>query len=274
MEKYSYAFNNIENYLKDSKDSGNKFSSYLRKNKIPHLSYTSISTIDFCPYRYYLTYITGVELDPPPLYFVKGRIFHEYAAAKYQVCLAKGYKSSSTGLLYLPGDLDKEHKVHIKNAASVLNNNIWNNWEIVGIEKPFVFSISDDIPPIVGVIDLLLKMNGKISIVDHKTGRDFFKTDLYDPSKLQMSIYFKYVSEKYETDEITLYYDKYRWINNLDCIRKPPFEREEVKIDKTKWRNTEKSIRNSFQKINDFKENDSYPKTGECFRCPYRECCW
>ena len=273
MSKFEKAYKDIKSYLVGNNDSGDRFSSYLRKNKIPHLSYTSISSIDSCPYRYYLTYIKCVELDPTPLYFIKGKVFHEYAAAKYKICMEEGFTSTYNSRLYLPGTLDEDHKTHIKNATTVLNKNIWENWEIIGIERPFVFSISDDIPPIVGVIDLLLEKDGMISVVDHKTGRDFFKTNFYDPSKIQMSIYYKYVSEEFRSSNISLYYDKYRWINNLDRIRKPAFEREKINITKNTWRTTENLLKSSYQMINNYADRGTYPKNGECFRCPYKELC-
>ena len=90
--------------------------------------------------------------------------------------------------------------------------------KVVGIEKPFVYLMEQAIPPVVGVIDLILRRGETLILIDHKTGRDFYQPDI-----LQMAVYFNYLRSTGIKGECEFYYDSYRWVENLTRIRKPAF---------------------------------------------------
>jgi len=164
-------------------------------------------------------------------------------------------------------------KRHLLNAVHELQRNAWKDWEIISIEKPFVLEIGDELPPCVGVIDLLLKKGDKYAVVDHKTGRSFFQTDFFDPDRLQMAIYRKYVERTFSPQECLSFYDKYRWVNSLKRIRKPAFEREEIRLTNRNWDTTHRQLADSFHEMRSYYVKKQYPKDGNCFVCPYRDLC-
>ena len=74
----------LSKFLRNWQASPGEFGAFLRKKRIPHLSFSSISTLEFCEYRYYLEYVLRRKLKETPLYFTKGKLFHRVAADFYQ----------------------------------------------------------------------------------------------------------------------------------------------------------------------------------------------
>jgi CRISPR/Cas system-associated exonuclease Cas4 (RecB family) len=162
-----------------------------------------------------------------------------------------------------------DHETHLRNAVTVHLENLWQGCEVVAIEEPFVMQIDDQLPPCVGVIDLILKKDGNFILIDHKTGHDFYHQD-----ELQMAIYVEYIKRRYGASDSRFYYEQYRWVNNLDRIRKPAFQRTEVILPTHYWQQALQRIQSSYQSIKKIKTSGTAMKNGECFRCPYRTVCW
>jgi hypothetical protein len=129
--------------------------------------------------------------------------------------------------------------------------------------------IAPDLPPCVGVIDLVLQRDGSLILLDHKTGRDFFAEDA-----LQMAIYVEYMRRQFGDVPCAFYYDHYRWVNNLERIRKPAFQRNPVTPHANPWPAALERIRAGYRKIEEIRARKRAERTGECFRCPYRGTCW
>jgi hypothetical protein len=162
-----------------------------------------------------------------------------------------------------------DQETHLRNAIILHLENLWQDCEVVAVEEPFVMQIDDQLPPCVGVIDLILKKDGKYILIDHKSGRDFYPHD-----ELQMAIYVEYIKRRYGGSDSKFYYEQYRWVNNLDRIRKPAFQRTEVILPDHNWHQSLRRIQNGYQLIRKIRENGAATKAGECFRCPYRNICW
>ncbi len=245
-----------------------QFADTLKRNHIPHISFSQITSVEFCPYKYYLEYVEMVELDPPPMYFTKGRLLHQIIAKSYQ----KIDHHESLDIDEYDNLIDNQlwdvHNQHLKNAVRVHLDNLWSGCQVIAVEKPFVMILDEALPPCVGIIDLILQQNGRMILIDHKTGRDFYPQDV-----LQMAIYAEYISRQFGTSEIAFYYDHYRWVNNLDRIRKPAIQRTEMVIPSGYFKEALNRIQNGYQKINNIMTTHSAAKHGECFRCPYRTYC-
>jgi hypothetical protein len=249
--------------------SGNRFGQTLKRRKIPHLSFSQVAAVEFCHQRYYLDYVKGVKLDPIPNYFIKGKMMHEFIASSYE-SLARNRKIKSASYSKtISKYYDDQHRVHLENAVQVHLDNIWQNYEILGVEKPFVFLLNNELPPLVGVIDLLLKKEGRIIIVDHKTGGDF-----YPPDRLQMAIYLKFALQEYPGKEVEIYYDQYRWVNDLRRIRKPPLQRTRIHLPSSSWETAFERIYDGYKGMKRIKDEGYGKRNGECYRCPFREICW
>jgi len=255
--------------IMESTKGGDKFGQTLRKKKIPHLSFSQIAAVEFCHQRYYLDYIKAVKLDPIPNYFVKGKLLHQFIASSYMKIADNQKINPAMYLRAITRYYEDHHRVHLENAVQVHLENIWQECEVIGVEEPFVVVIDENLPPLVGVIDLLLKQDDKITIVDHKTGNDF-----YSPNELQVAIYLYYAQQKFPQYEVKIYYDQYRWVNNLGRIRKPPLLRSEVTLPLDSWHKALVRIRDGYKIMKNIREEDWAVRDGECFRCPFRNECW
>lgn len=258
----------IQTLIADFQGDGDVFAEMLRNEDLPHLSFSQISTLEFCPYRYYLQYVLYQQPEPLPDYFTKGKLLHQ--------CLARYYQAQKDGINIDLIDFKEEivalsnpaFHTHLLNALQVHSQNRWQDCEIVAIEHPFVFSISAGLPPMVGIIDLILRNGETILLVDHKTGRNFYEDD-----ELQVAIYSRYIMERYGIDQCRLFYDHYRWVENLERIRKPAFQRKEVSTLPASWSSYLERIQLAAEKIERVQAGTILPSSPSCFRCPYRHNC-
>jgi CRISPR/Cas system-associated exonuclease Cas4 (RecB family) len=258
----------IESVIEKTNGDSDLFARTLKLNHIPHISFSQITSIEFCPYQYYLQYIQLLDPKPVPLYFEKGKLLHKIIASSYGRASRHEQVSIHEYFDLVDMHFTGEHNLHLKNAIRIHLANIWENYELIAVEQPFVMSIDPELPPCVGVIDLILKQDDRLIIVDHKTGRDF-----YHPDRLQMAIYKDYVEKHYGVEECAFYYDHYRWVIDLTRIRKPAIQRSEIPIDPGVWGEELQRIKRGYRKIDKILSTKSAVKHGECFRCPYRSVC-
>lgn len=260
-------FEQINALIKQSRSDGEHFAETLRQKRIPHLSFSQITTVESCEYRYYLQYIALSDLDPVPEYFTKGKSLHHIIAKTYED-LSRG---NVIDIEIHRDQIDQTHsaeaKLHLRNAVDLHLRNIWQN-KVVAIEQPFAMIIDNSMPVCVGVIDLVLQDDDGYIVVDHKTGRDFAPQD-----ELQTAIYVAFIERNIGNGKCSFYYDQYRWVNNLSRIRKPAFQRIPITLQKNYWHNAVQRITCGWDKINKISTSGYAAKNGECFRCPYRSLC-
>lgn len=258
----------ILSIIKETGGVSDRFVEKLRQNRITHLSFSQISAVEFCHHRYHLQYVQLVDPMPLPDYFTKGKLLHQMIAMSYE-CVAHNMPiAMDDHFRLIDNHYQDEHQKHLRNAVLVHLENLWKDCEIVAIEEPFAMLMDPELPPVVGIIDLVLKRNGTFILIDHKTGRDFYPQD-----ELQMAIYRHFIQDKYGADECQFYYDNYRWVNNLGRIRKPAFQRVKVTLPALFDGDTISRIQKGYQNIQMIRSEDWGAKNGECFRCPYRKVC-
>jgi len=268
MENFKEAAKRIDQVIRECRGDSDRFAETLRGEEVPHLSFSQVTTIEFCEYRYYLQYIEKEEPEPFPEYFTKGKLLHQLIAETYEM-IKTGSENGNVSVEYRIADTCVgDNKRHLINAYHVHQANLWVGFTVADVEHPFVMEIDDELPPMVGVIDLVLKQNGHFVLVDHKSGRNFYPYD-----ELQVAIYKKYIQATYQGADCQLYYDHYRWVNNLDRIRKPAFQRTEVSVDGSSWPGYLKRIQKAYTLIRGIKNGMAPSRDGECFRCPYRKNC-
>ena len=254
--------------LNEAKNNTDQFIDALHQKQIPHLSFSQVAAVEFCPRRYQLQYIELVELKPTPMYFIKGKIFHQVIAQTYQSIQSQEELDPLHLTEWIDSEVNPDHRNHMHNATKVMLENLWQGYEIEGIEQPFVLMIDPNLPPCVGVIDLILCQGDQFIVIDHKTGRDFYKEDV-----LQMALYGLFIQEKYPDGKCSFYYDHYRWVNHLERIRKPAFIRNQVTISVIEQEQALERIRQGFYKIDQIRHTGKAKKDGQCFLCPYRRNC-
>jgi hypothetical protein len=268
---FDQAYSAIQDLIAKCAGDSDRFAEKLRAERIPHLSFSQVTTVEACPYRYYLQYVRGIDPEPVPDYFTKGKLLHQLIARDYSNGHGQYFDRLSTRPDYedeVALQFSDENLAHLLNALELHRQNAWRDAEVVGVEHPFVMRVDESLPPMVGVIDLVLKSDDGFLLVDHKTGRNFYPDD-----ELQVAIYARYILQAYGGLNSRLFYDHYRWVKNLARIRKPAFQRVEVRAEPTHWPQDLARIRAAYGKIQTILDNGSAPRHGECFRCPYRGMC-
>lgn len=183
----------------------------LEKTKNRKESYSSLSLLKQCPYKYFLKYIKGNYCSTSSIALEIGNICHKVMELKESEklpfnklteILTKGYHSTEENLkgireikdFYFDDWLTVGRKSGISyqdKINSFVENRIRISdsleWEIVATEKPFLIEV--DGVKITGKIDKVEKnSNGDYKITDYKTNDKVFDDkDLKTP--LQMYIY-------------------------------------------------------------------------------------
>ncbi len=259
----------ILSVIEATRGNSDQFAETLRHNHIPHLSFSQVSAVEYCHYRYFLQYEQLVDPVPVPDYFTKGKLLHQVIASSYLSLAGLQPVDPQPYYQLIHRHYQGAAETHLQNAVAVHLDNLWQDCQVVAVEEPFAMLIDERLPPVVGVIDLILKQNGSYILIDHKTGRDFYPQD-----ELQMAIYVEYARQRFGGDQFRFFYEQYRWVNNLKRIRKPAFQRPEVILPSYYWQLALSRIQSGFQQIERIKTTQQAKKEGECFRCPYFNVCW
>ena len=258
----------IQTLLQAASGDAERFLLSMKDAQLPSLSFSKVSAVEFCQHRFYLQYILHLEPDPIPDYFTKGKLLHAVIAQTYRKLSSQMAIDLNEHFDLISQTYSGENQIHLMNAARIHLGNVWKDILVVGIETPFAFLISSDLPPVIGVIDLILRQGERYLVIDHKSGRDF-----YPPDELQMAIYRQYIIHQFEVKECEFFYEHYRWVKNLQRIRKPAFLRSPVNLPEDGWQASIDRVRHAFGLMQLIRERNAAPKDGDCFRCPYRKNC-
>jgi hypothetical protein len=240
----------------------------LDRRRARYISFSKVTCLEFCPYRYVLEYVKLKRLRPEPSYFMKGRLFHQ-GAAKFYEAKRSGPEPASPALHTSANRrLNGKDKAHVLNALKLLAEHSFKGWDVAAIESPFVLYLGPDLPPCIGIADLILRKGTHFAIVDHKTGKTFNK-----PDPLQLVIYREHIFRKYKARKCTAILDQYRWVRDLEHIRKPAFKRSTCKLGRNAWNRALKRIRSAHEEIVTIEREQDAAGTGSCFICPYKWVC-
>jgi ATP-dependent exoDNAse (exonuclease V) beta subunit len=265
---FQESYTALQTVLKQVNNDSELFVQALHHQNLPYLSYSQITTVEFCQQRYYLQYILGQQPEPLPDYFTKGKRLHELIAQTYQ-----GEKDGAVVSLedlhaQLAASKEFCDLAHLANALNLHQQHRWQAERVLAVEHPFAILLAEDLPPLVGVIDLVLKDGNAIILVDHKTGRNFYPYD-----ELQVAIYAHYIRTIYPDYDCRLYYDHYRWVNNLQRIRKPAFQRTLVQMQPALDVLYRQRIYTAAGIIQRMHAGAKPSHAGACFRCPFQKNC-
>jgi len=164
--------------------------------------------------------------------------------------------------------LDVGHGIHLRNAVTLLVDNVCPSHEVVAIEKPFVMSLGKNLPPLVGVIDLILRKGDTFMVIDHKTGKEFYGQD-----DLQLILYREHVLRTYRPKVCRAYFDQYRWVNNLQRIRYPAFQRSPATLGRWAWKHAVERIQEAYRDIRRIEKEGTTHRSELCYMCPMSDVC-
>jgi hypothetical protein len=81
------------------------------------------------------------------------------------------------------------------------------------------------------------------------------------------------VRRQYGAERCAGYYDQYRWVNNLDRIRKPASRRTKVTIRKGTWNTVLRRIAKRYRQMKKIEQTGRAEGSGDCWVCPYKDLC-
>jgi hypothetical protein len=262
------ALQEIQILLQSANGDTDEFIRMMKESQLPSLSFSKVSTVESCQYRFYLQYVLHLEPEPVPEYFIKGKLLHALIAQTYRLLSNQEQIDPQTRLEAISRIRSEEQRTHLMNAAAIHLQNLWQDCEVLGIEVPFVMLVDPQLPPMIGVIDLLLKQGDRYIVIDHKSGRDF-----YPPDQLQMAIYRQWLRVERQAGECQFFYEHYRWVNNLQRIRKPAFLRSSVELPVDGWPASLERINTAYAVMQRIRAGGIARRNGDCYRCPYRAMC-
>lgn len=149
-----------------------------------HLSHSQVSTYLLCPLRYKLSYVERVEPDFVSSALVQGSGIHEVIASFYQAHLQNERLPREEMVRQFHSFWEaEEQKKPIKfngddrEATIAMSERLIEVFcekvqpkQIIAIEEPFRISIGEELPDLVGVIDLIESdETGEITVADTKT---------------------------------------------------------------------------------------------------------
>ena len=134
-------------------------------------------------------------------------------------------------LAEIAGQYEGRNQRHLENAFRVHLQHSWKDVEVIAVEKPFAMLIDPHLPPCVGVIDLVRQAGRYLrSLWIIRPGGIFTRRMIYKaPSMWNTSAGVSGMCSS------AFYYDHYRWVENLQRIRKPALQRTRLISPEPGW---------------------------------------
>lgn len=187
----------------------------ITKDGVLYSSYSQLDLYERCPYQWYLKYIEGDRTAIVSKYLEYGSAIHETLEELFKM-LCNGEKPELQEITRryhhyikiheIPFDSYEEEMEYVMEGLLMLERlyepkneleKLMMTSKIIGVEKEFKVNV--DGVDIIGFIDLVLRTDDGIVLVDHKSGKS-----LFDKTKLQTNLQFPIyaMAMKNEYDEL------------------------------------------------------------------------
>jgi len=245
-----------------------EFMRHLDQQRTPYLSHSKVATIERCPRCYYQQYLLG---EPPSSEaLTTGVAFHQAAAAFYEARRAgrRGLSVDDLCRLMPPTPIPDEQP-YLNNACKTLLQNAWDEYEVAAVEELFFMDLAPELPPVIGIIDLVLRADRSYVVVDHKTSKRFNDLD-----SGQLELYAEQVRRSREVTECAAAFDEYRLVPDLQRVRKPVFRRTPVAVSPAGVPAMIGRYARAWERIARIQGEDDATPGAECWFCRPRQACW
>ena len=274
------------------------------------ISYSQIKQFSECPRRWKLRYIDGHKERKPSIHTVFGTAMHEtlqhYVDTMFKQSAKAAdefdhhaflkdrmrdcYKSeieAGVDQFSTPGEMHEFYLdgLEIIDYFKKKRRGYFSkrNTEFLGAEVPILVETdANDNVMLMGFVDLVLKENGKIRIIDIKTSRQAWSKEKKKSEGLQLRLYKKYFSKQYDVsvDDIKIEYfivKRKIWANSdfpqsRIQVYEPASGKPSInKAEKTLNEFVQHSFDESGKKLKD-KEYPAIPglKSNHCTFCPFK----
>jgi len=220
----------LERSWKRSRRFGKELGDFVKRLdrlQIPYISHSKVTCVETCARCYYKRYVLGEDEQTGAM--LRGTVFHQAAAGLYEaVRRGESVKRPKVADLPLARDLTGSNRQLLKNGLELLWLHRWEGCDVIAVEEVLFFDLHRRLPPVIGVVDLVLQQNGTMLVVDHKTTTG--KLGLMDAD--QLVLYAEHFRRCHATNSIVGVFDHYRLVQNLGTIRKTAFRRSPVSVDR------------------------------------------
>ena len=240
-----------------------EFADRLDDQGIPYLSHSKIFLYEQCPRCYHKKFILR-EPEEVSEAMRRGQSFHRAATNLYASLRDKTSLPTRSRLLAAPErkTLSKESVALLANAIDLLRKHRWGDHEVISMEEPFFMDLAPGLPPIIGITDLVLRLEETWIVVDHKTIRQ--KTN-HDPS--QLVLYAEHVRRMHSSKCVIGVFDSYRLVPDLKTATRYPFQRIPVSVDRSLLPPLVTRYRKAWKKISAMKPGHVPTANSDCYKC-------
>ncbi len=150
--------------------------------EVPHLSYSRLQRYLFCPEQYRLYYVENLRPRIPPAGMVFGQVLHEALAGFFRrsidpVQTFQKVWGELRGVELAYGERDSWEKLAAsgtKLLATFVREEAGRITEVEAVEQGFSLTVTSLGVPLVGVVDLLARLDGTRTVIDFKSAaRDY-----------------------------------------------------------------------------------------------------
>ena len=274
------------------------------------ISYSQIKQFTDCPHRWKLRYIDGHKERKPSIHTVFGTAMHETIQHYVEMVYKQSAKAADAfdHHSYLKTRMRAQYKVEIEMGVSQFSSaGEMNEFYLDGIEiidflkkkrrlyfgKKNVEFLGSELPILVetdanenvllmGFVDLVIRENGKLRIIDIKTSRSTWSKDKKRSEGLQLRLYKKYFAKQYnvsEADIIIEYLIVKRKIWANSDFPQSRIQQYQPAAGKPSINKSEKVlatfVNEAFDKQGKKIKTNNYPaypgkKNNNCHFCPYK----
>ena len=237
------------------------FISKLDREAIRYLSHSKVSTVERCRQCFYDQYVLKIPAKSAAL--LTGTLVHQAAQVAYErIRAGRHVDFAALAEKTAAKHADASHRRQVANGIVTLSEHLWTDSEVVGIEEPFFLDLSADLPPVIGVVDLILRQGPLYLVVDHKTGKQFSEQD-----EGQLVLYAEHVRQKYAAGRCDGVFDQYRMVPNLATVRTEVHRRTAVRIGPKRTSALVRRYRNAWETIQSIRSASEAWRGEECWYC-------
>jgi putative RecB family exonuclease len=245
----------------------------------PHLSFSQISTYLMCPLKYCFTYVEKVPFTFTPISLAFGSGMHKVVEQYYRAhiegetlpadTMSEKFKrywltEKDKREIDFNGGSEEETLTMAEKLIGVFCEKV-SPMQVLGVERPFSVTLGEDLPPLIGAIDLIESdWTGNIAIVDLKTAGKR-KSDAELSADLQMTAYSLGIKTIGYHDDVLLRFDLLLKQKKPDLIKQYTLRSEH---DRQRLVKLVKAVWSAIQKEAFFPSSNF-----TCPTCPYKAPC-
>jgi putative RecB family exonuclease len=250
---------------------------------ITHLSYSSISTFQACPLRWYFRYILGLPVSTVSASLVFGSALHACVQYHFEQQLV-GISADLEALLSVYQDSwestcdrtilfpkGEDARTLGRMAERLLTSFLRSDFAqpkgvIIGVEEELRGVVVPGCPELLARVDLLIDNGSELVVTDFKTSRSWWSEDKVGDVAPQLLLYSELVKPMADGRPVKLSFAV------LTKHKIPVLTMHEVPLDPRQLQRTKRIVERVWQAI---QGGQFYPNPSplNCSTCPYRKPC-